>query len=98
VKENKIHHNQCGGISLLNCPVGKSVIEYNNISFNSGPGIYEEYSLTKRKENKLQDNKESINSTKRSEIMLLLQKDQNDFKEMQQLLYGSVLWKELPKK
>jgi parallel beta-helix repeat protein len=71
VKENKIHHNQCGGISLLDCPVGKSVIEYNNISFNSGPGIYEEYSLTKRKENKLQDNKEERNqSTAQSEAKL----------------------------
>ena len=71
VKENKIHHNLCGGISLLNSPVGKSVIEYNNISFNSGPGIYEEYSLTKRKENKLQDNKEERNqSTAQSEAKL----------------------------
>jgi parallel beta-helix repeat protein len=72
VKENKIHNNQSGGISLKNNSlVEKSVIEYNDISSNSGPGIYEEGSLTKRRENKLQDNKEERNqSTAQSETKL----------------------------
>ncbi len=72
VKENKIHNNQSGGICVkANSLVEKGVIEYNHISSNSGPGIYEEGPLTKRRENKLQDNKEERNQpTARSEAKL----------------------------
>ncbi|CAB4033339.1 Hsp70-Hsp90 organizing 1 [Paramuricea clavata] len=72
VKKNKIHNNQCGGICVTGHSSGeKSVVEYNHISFNSGPGIYEEGSLTKRKENKLEHNKEERNqSTAQSEAKL----------------------------
>ena len=62
---NKIHNNQCGGIYLTTkCLVEKSVIEYNDISFNSGPGIYETGLFTERRENRLQDNKEERNQSK----------------------------------
>ena len=72
VRENKIHNNQSGGICLkANSLVEKGVIEYNDISSNSGPGIYEVGPLTKRKENKLQNNKEERNqSTAQSETKL----------------------------
>jgi parallel beta-helix repeat protein len=64
VKKNKIKHNQCGGIGFVRSSVEKSVIEHNDISFNSGPGIHNlEYSAKDRK-NKLQDNKEVINQSK----------------------------------
>jgi parallel beta-helix repeat protein len=65
VKKNKIYNNQCGGILIKTDPaVEKSVIECNDISFNSGPGICEEGLPTRRRENKLQDNKEERNQSK----------------------------------
>ncbi len=72
VKGNKIHRNQSGGICLrANCLVEKSAIEYNDISFNSGPGISEDRPLTERRENKFQDNKEERSqSTAQSETKL----------------------------
>ena len=74
VKKNKIENNQSGGIGLVTTSLaGKSVIECNHISFNSGPGIYEreEGISTKRRENELQDNKEERNqSTAQSEARL----------------------------
>jgi parallel beta-helix repeat protein len=73
MRRNKIHNNQCGGIKIEGYPsVEKSVIEYNHISSNSGPAIYEEGLLTaKRRENKLEDNKEERNqSTAQSEAKL----------------------------
>ena len=72
VKANKIQKNQSGGI-VLKAAIKKSVIEHNDISFNSGPGIYEEFEglFTKRRENKLQGNKEERNqSTAQSETKL----------------------------
>ena len=72
VKENKIHKNKCGGICVdgTSSPQ-KSVIERNDISCNSGPGIYEEGSITTRRENTLKENKEERNqSTVKSEATL----------------------------
>ena len=72
VKKNKIRNNKCGGIFVdATSSRGESVIEYNDISNNSGPGINEEGSLTERRENKLQNNKEERNqSTAQSEAKL----------------------------
>jgi tetratricopeptide (TPR) repeat protein len=64
VKKNKIKHNQCGGIGFVRSSVEKSVIEYNDISFNSGPGIHNLQYSAKDRKNKLQDNKEVINQPK----------------------------------
>ena len=70
VEANKIQKNQSGGVALK-AAVKTSVIKHNDISFNSGPGIYEEGVLTKRRENKLQGNKEERNqSTAQSEAKL----------------------------
>ena len=72
VKANKIQKNQSGGIELFTTSsIGKSVIEDNDISFNSGPGIYEKEILAKRRGNKLQGNKEERNqSTAQSEAKI----------------------------
>ena len=63
VKKNKIQNNQCGGIltEFTWSLVEKPVIEYNHISFNSGPGIYDDGLPTECKENKLEDNKAERN-------------------------------------
>jgi tetratricopeptide (TPR) repeat protein len=62
VKKNKIQNNRCGGILVNTHPfIEKSVVECNHISFNSGPGIYDEGFPTQRRENKLHDNKEERN-------------------------------------
>ena len=62
VKKNKIQNNRCGGILVNTHPfIEKSVVECNHISFNSGPGIYEERLATQCRENKLHDNKEERN-------------------------------------
>ncbi|CAB4036920.1 Stress-induced-phospho 1, partial [Paramuricea clavata] len=72
VKKNKIRNNKCGGISIdATSSRKKSVIEYNDISYNSGPGINEEGSLNEHRKNKLQNNKEERNqSTAQSEAKL----------------------------
>mgnify|MGYP002803943044 FL=1 len=73
VKKNKIENNQSGGIALKAAvsAVKKSVIEHNDISFNSGPGIHEEGLFAERRENTLQGNKEERNqSTAQSEAKL----------------------------
>ena len=72
VKKNKVQNNKCGGICVdASSAPRNSVIEYNDISFNCGPGIHEEGLGTKRRENKLKDNKEKRNqSTARSEAKL----------------------------
>ena len=76
VMKNKIQNNKCGGICLsrnsdVTSAPRNSVIEHNDISFNCGPGIHEEGLVTKRRENKLKDNKEERNqSTARSEAKL----------------------------
>ena len=85
VKKNKIHNNQCGGICVDSIfSTGKSVIEYNDISNNSGPGIYEEGSSIECRENKLPDNKEDRNqSTVQSEAKLcyFCKKPENNLKK-----------------
>ena len=72
VKENRIHNNKCGGICVDDTSSPKkSVIESNDISFNSGPGIYEDGSITERGGNTLKENKEERNqSTVKSEATL----------------------------
>ena len=72
VKENKIHNNQCGGICVdASCTTGMSVIEYNDICYNYGPGICDEAQLSKCRKNKFRDNKEERNqSTAQSEAKL----------------------------
>ncbi|CAB4035158.1 Stress-induced-phospho 1, partial [Paramuricea clavata] len=72
IKENKIHNNQCGGIFLqTSCSSGRSVIEYNDICNNCGPGICDHEQLSKASENKFQNNKEKRNqSTAQSEAKL----------------------------
>ena len=73
VKKNKIQDNQCGGIYIdTHSFVKRSVIEYNHISFNFGPGIYDVgIQTSKRKENTLHDNKEERSqSTAQSEAKL----------------------------
>ena len=60
VKKNRIQYNQCGGILVMGyASVEKSVIEYNHISCNFGPGIYEETLPTTCK--KSQDSKDERN-------------------------------------
>lgn len=78
VKKNKINDNQCGGICVntissmvqkVTISKRKSVIEYNEICFNSGPGINEEGLPSKRIGNHLQGNKDERNqSTAQSEV------------------------------
>ena len=72
VKKNKIHNNVYGGV-LLNALHYKSVVEYNEIFSNSGPGIHEVGVQTMDRwiGNKLDDNKEKRNqSTAQSEAKL----------------------------
>ena len=63
LKKNKIQNNQCGGIltEFTRSLVKKPVIECNHISFNFGPGIYDDGLPTECKENKFEDNKEERN-------------------------------------
>jgi parallel beta-helix repeat protein len=72
IKENKVHNNQCGGICVKNsCSSGMSVIEYNDICNNCGPGICDDEQLSKSRGNKFQNNKEKRNqSTAQSEAKL----------------------------
>ncbi|XP_028405267.1 uncharacterized protein LOC114527777 [Dendronephthya gigantea] len=72
VKNNKIYNNQDGGIGVdVVESTEVSVIEYNDIFCNSGPGIHEQRSSTKCRGNKLHDNKKERNqSTAQSEAKL----------------------------
>ncbi len=72
MKKNRINKNHCGGICVdATSSPGKSVIECNDISCNSGPGICDEVPLSKCGENKLHSNKDERNqSTAQSEATL----------------------------
>ena len=71
VTKNEIASNQFGGICINATSCEISTIEYNDISFNDGPGICDEGHPSKSKENKLQNNKEKrAQTTAQSEVKL----------------------------
>ena len=71
VTKNEIASNQFGGICINATSCEISTIEYNDISFNDGPGICDEGHPSKSKENKLQNNKEKrTQTTAQSEVKL----------------------------
>ena len=71
VTKNEIASNQFGGICINATSCEISTIEYNDISFNDGPGICDERHPSKSKENKLQNNKEKrAQTTAQSEVKL----------------------------
>ena len=71
VTKNEIASNQFGGICINAILCEISTIEYNDISFNGGPGICDEGQSSKCKENKLQNNKEKrTQTTAQSEVKL----------------------------